>query len=97
MKRKLKCLLTVATGSLLLSEGGLSQSAENVKTPLLGISIAPTRTQFEAGQRVECVLEITNLNSTPVVLPSFRFIQENKGTPYSVVPLYVEEQILNEI
>jgi hypothetical protein len=94
MIRQLKLLVTAVTGSLLLSDGGLCASAESVKSPLLGISLAPMETPFDVGQRVECTLEITNLASTPVALPSFSFIEVGERNPYSVVPLYVEEQIL---
>ena len=94
MNRELKLFLAAVTGSLLLSEGGLCPSAESVKAPLLGISLASMETPFDVGQRVMCTLEITNLTSTPLALPSFSFIKVDKASPYSVVPLYVEEQIL---
>jgi hypothetical protein len=94
MIRQLKLLVTAMTGGLLLSDGGLCAPAESVNSPLLGISLAPMKAPFDVGQRVQCTLEITNLTSAPVALPSFSFIKNDKGSPYSVVPLYVEEQIL---
>jgi hypothetical protein len=94
MNRKLKLLGVAAAGSLLLSDGELCAAAESANTPLLGISLAPRESSFDVGQRVECILEITNLAPSPVTLPSFSFIEVGKGSPYSVVPLYVGEQIL---
>jgi hypothetical protein len=66
-----KSVYRAGVSSLLLAQTLLSFGAEPAKPPPLGISIIPTETRFEVGQRAACAFEITNLTSETIALPAF--------------------------
>ena len=67
--------------------------AEPESNSLLGITVTPSKSEFEVGERASCGFEITNLTSEAIALPGFRF-PNLKQEAAEVAFFYVKEQIL---